>query len=425
MKKIVALCIIVCCSLPLNVHAEQPVVKNVILMIPDGFSAAYATNYRWYKGRESVMDSLLVGMARTYSASSKVTDSAAAGTAMATGRKTNNGMISMSPEEEKMKTILEAAKEKNKATGLVVTATITHATPAVFAAHVPSRWKEEDIAPQILDQDIDILLGGGTSYFLPVKEGGKQAKRNLIEEAEKKGYNFVPNKQMLQEAKGQKVLGLFAKGDMSPELERNVEQEPSLADMTTFALSRLSQHEQGFFLMVEGSQIDKAGHHHDAAWAMKDIEAFEQAVEKAVQFAKEDKHTLVVVVGDHDTGGFSVGGYDKYEANPELLHSVKKTGKTIMKEVAQDKKNAEAIIKRYTNISLSKKEIQSILQAKKEDITLNTTISKKLLLGWTSTVHTGVDVPLYAYGPGKELFGGLIQNTDVPLHIAKLMGLSL
>jgi alkaline phosphatase len=413
MKRLVAVCIIICCLLPLRTYAKEPVVKNVILMIPDGFSTAYATNYRWYKGGESVMDSLLVGMARTYSASSKVTDSAAAGTAMATGVKTNNGMISMSPDGKKLKTILEAAKEKQKATGLVVTATITHATPAVFAAHVPSRWKEEDIAPQMLMQNIDILLGGGSSYFLP----------DLVEEAKKQGYTFIQNKYQLEQTTGNKVLGLFAKKDMSPELERDENKEPSLAEMTSFALEKLAKHQQGFFLMVEGSQIDKAGHHHDAAWAMKDIEAFEQAVEKAVQFAKQDKHTLVIVVGDHDTGGFSVGGYDKYEANPEILHSIQKTGKTIMKEVAQQKVHAKEIIKQYTNISLSNQEIQYILEAEKGDIALNTIISKKLLLGWTSKVHTGVDVPVYAYGPRKELFRGLIQNTDIPTHIATSMGL--
>ncbi|GGE56803.1 alkaline phosphatase [Priestia taiwanensis] len=424
MRKIIALCIMLCYFYTPHVQAEQSRVKNVILMIPDGFSTAYATNYRWYKGRNTVMDAFLVGMARTYSASSKVTDSAAAGTAMATGVKTTNGMISMSPDGKKLKTILEAAKEEKKATGLVVTATITHATPAVFAAHVPSRWKEEDIAPQMLQQQIDVLLGGGLAYFIPKKEGG-ESQTDLIDEAKKKGYTFVRNKHQLLAAQEEKVLGLFAEKDMAPELERDNTIEPSLAEMTSAALTKLSKHPQGFFLMVEGSQIDKAGHHHDAAWAMKDIEAFEDAVEKAIEFAKQDGETLVVVVGDHDTGGFSVGGYGKYEANPQLLHTVKKTGHSMMKEIERDENHAKEIIKHYTNISFSKKEVDAILRAEKEDIALNTAISKKLLLGWTSTVHTGVDVPVYAYGPGRELFRGLIQNTDVALHLAKLMGVSL
>ncbi len=162
-------------------------VENIIFMIPDGYSSSYATNYRLYKGEESVMDPHLVGMHRTYSANSAVTDSAAAGTAMATGAKTNNGVISMDPAGNKLETILQAAEKSGKSSGLVATSTITHATPAVFGSHVETRANEKDIAPQLLQSDVDVLLGGGKKYF----------SDDLLNKAKQDGYEIVSDKQSL------------------------------------------------------------------------------------------------------------------------------------------------------------------------------------------------------------------------------------
>lgn len=300
-----------------NQNSNNGKAKNVILMVPDGYSASYATNYRWYKGEETVLDSMLVGMHRTYSSNTKVTDSAAAGTAMATGVKTNNGMISTSPDGKELKTILESAEEKGKSSGLVATSTITHATPAVFASHVASRSNEADIAPQLLENGVDVLLGGGQKYF----------PESLLNEASENGYQYVTNQEELKNVKkADKLIGLFAEDGMAPELDRDETNQPSLAEMTESALDVLKKDKDGFFLMVEGSQIDWAGHDNDAAWAMKDSEAFELAVEEAVEFAKKDGNTLVVVAGDHDTGGMSVGGYGKGDANLEVLRNVSATG---------------------------------------------------------------------------------------------------
>ena len=157
--------------------ASHEKVHNVILMIPDGYSRAYATNYRWYKGEEPLMDRFFVGMMKTHSANDKVTDSAAAGTAMATGSKTNNGMISVTPDGKQLKTILEASVEAGKSSGLVATSTITHATPASFASHISAREREVDIAPQYLDK-VDVILGGGKDFFTPASQGGKQRERD-------------------------------------------------------------------------------------------------------------------------------------------------------------------------------------------------------------------------------------------------------
>ena len=386
--------------------------KNVIFMVPDGYSASYATNYRWYKGEETVLDSMLVGMHRTYSSNSEVTDSAAAGTAMATGIKTNNGMISTSPDGKDLKTILEVAEEKGKSSGLVATSTITHATPAVFASHVASRSNEADIAPQLLENDVDVILGGGKKYF----------PETLLNEAVKNGYQYVTNHDELKKVqKSNKLIGLFAEDGMAPELDRDETNEPSLAEMTETAIDVLKKDKDGFFLMVEGSQIDWAGHDNDAAWAMKDSEAFELAVKEAVEFAKKDGNTLVIVAGDHDTGGMSVGGYGKGDANLDVLRNVTATGDFMESKLNADRSNVKEVVKQYTNLDLTAAEVERIKAANSPSIAINQVVSEHAIVGWSSSGHTGTDVPLYAFGPGSHLFSGLHENTNLPVLMAEAM----
>ncbi|WP_312468836.1 alkaline phosphatase [Neobacillus sp.] len=395
-----------------NRNVNNGKVKNVIFMIPDGYSASYATNYRWFKGQETLMDSMLVGMHRSYSANSPVTDSAAAGTAFATGIKTNNGMISTSPKGKELKTILERAEEEGKSSGLVATSTITHATPAVFASHVASRANEADIAPQLLKNDVDVILGGGKKYF----------PESLLNQAKEKGYDYISSKDDLGKAdKSKKLIGLFSEEGMAPELDRNTTNQPSLKEMTKSALDVLKKDKDGFFLMVEGSQIDWAGHAHDAAWAMKDAEAFEQALAEVIDFAKKDKNTLVVVAGDHDTGGMSVGGYGQYDAKVEVLRNVTATGDFMASKLDVTRSNIKDVVKQYSTIDLTESEVQKIKSAQKPSMAINEVISERALVGWTSTQHTGVDIPLYAFGPGSDLFRGLHENTDIPGLMAKAM----
>ncbi len=397
---------------PNDQNANNRIAKNIIFMIPDGYSTSYATNYRWYKGKKTVLDPLLVGMHRTYSANSKVTDSAAAGTAMATGVKTNNGMISTSPDGKKLKTILEASKENGKSSGLVATSTITYATPAVFASHVASRSSEAEIAIQMLENDVDVLLGGGKKYF----------PKSLLKKAEENGYQYVTNQEELKNVKkADKLIGLFAKEGMAPELDRDETNEPSLAEMAVSAINVLKMNKDGFFLMVEGSQIDWAGHDNDPAWAMKDSEAFELAVEKVVEFAKNDGKTLVVIAGDHDNGGMSVGGYDKQDANIELLRNVSATGDFMESKLNTDRSNVKDIVKHYTSLDLTDAEVEQIKSTKTPSMAINKVVSKHAVVGWTTTAHTGVDVPVYAFGPGSHLFNGLHENIDLPVLMAEAM----
>ncbi|UJL45840.1 alkaline phosphatase [Virgibacillus sp. NKC19-16] len=414
-----------------NGNGDQKV-ENIIYMIPDGFNADYATNYRMYKGEEAVWDEHMKGMFTTYSADSSITDSAAAGTAMATGNKTNNGVIGLDPEGNELETILEASQDEGMASGLVATSTITHATPASFASHVEDRNNETAIAPQLLANEVDVLLGGGKNNFLPESEGGNQESDNLIEQAEDQNYEFVETRDALLDSEidiedGEKLLGLFAGDALAPEMHRAETEEPSLAEMTESAIGSLEEDEDGFFLMVEGSQIDWAGHANDAAWAMQDTAAFEAAVEEAIAFAEEDGETLVVVGGDHETGGMTVGTGENPDmsTNPSVLKNVTATGDHMASELNEDRSNINEVIETYTDFELSESEVQAIQEADNAAMAINTVISDRALIGWTSTNHTGVDIPVYAYGPEADEFSGYLDNTDLPKIMADALGVEL
>ncbi|MGY4691339.1 alkaline phosphatase [Salibacterium sp. K-3] len=414
-----------------NESSQQEEVENIIYMIPDGFNADYATNYRWYKGEEAVWDEHLKGMFKTKSNNSRVTDSAAAGTAMATGHKTDNGMVGLNAEGNEVETILEAVEEEGKSSGLVATSRITHATPAVFASHVESRDNQAEIAKQMLDNDVDVMLGGGKEYFLPESEGGLQAEENLLQQAQDAGYQHVETSGELMDAdnvnvnEGEKLLGLFADGALSPELQRSNTEEPSLSDMTGSAIDTLSRDEDGFFLMVEGSQIDWAGHANDAGWAMSDTEAFEHAVAEAITFAEEEGNTLVVVAGDHETGGMSVGTDGEYNVQADKLRDVEATGDFMAGQLNEDRSNVRDVVERYTPFEWTKENVTAVQEADNPAAAINTIVSDKALVGWTSSGHTGVDIPVYAFGPQSDSFSGLLDNTDLPKIMADTMDINL
>ncbi|TAI19822.1 alkaline phosphatase, partial [Bacillus velezensis] len=213
--------------------------------------------------------------------------------------------IAVDNDGSEAKTVLEAAKEKGKATGLVATSEITHATPASFGSHDHSRKNMNSIADDYFDEmvngkhKIDVLLGGGKSNF-------DRKDRNLIKEFKKAGYSYVDNRKDMLKNKDSQVLGLFADGGLPKKIDRTKD-IPSLKDMTNTAIKKLNKDKDGFFLMVEGSQIDWAGHDNDIVGAMSEMEDFEQAYKAAIDFAKKDKHTLVVATADHSTGGYSIG----------------------------------------------------------------------------------------------------------------------
>lgn len=336
-------------------------IRNIIFFIGDGMGISQITSGRLKalgpNGRLNIERMPVSGFLVTHAADDLITDSAAAATALASGFKTNNGMIGMLPDNTAVVTILEAHQEKGFSTGLVATSSITHATPACFAAHVPARKMEPEIAVQLVKSGTDVMLGGGRAFFIPQKDplSKRSDDLNLLDRAGQNGYRVVHNREELQKISAGRVLGLFSDEEM-----RYQPHEPTLAEMTTKAIELLRANPKGFFLMVEGSQIDWGGHDNELDYVVRELLAFDEAVKVGLEFAREDRHTLVVVTADHETGGLSIKG--------------------------------------------------------------GSIDGKELDVGWASTHHTGQPVPIFAYGPQSLRFTGVHDNTRVPIIFAELSG---
>lgn len=325
--------------------------KNVIFMIGDGMGVSHIfAGLTANRGSLFLENLKYIGFSKTASSDKYTTDSAAGGTALATGKKTYNGAISVDENKKPLKTILEEAEESGLATGLVSTSAITHATPASFIAHQEKRSMYEEIAGDFLKTDIDVFIGGGYDHFTKRKDG-----RNLVEELEQKGYTVEQDINKIKKVKKGKLAGLTAPGH-NPGLK---ERGDILPLATGTAINILSNHKKGFFLMVEGSQIDWGGHAGNTIQVIDEVLDFDRAVGKALEFAAKDKETLIVVTADHETGGMAV-----LDGNFE-------TG----------------MVKG----------------------------------GYATSSHTGLMVPILAYGPGAEEFIGIMENTDVHNRLKELL----
>ncbi|RWZ54686.1 alkaline phosphatase [Halobacillus fulvus] len=412
-------------------------IKNVIFLVGDGMGPTYTTMHRYMKDdpatkmmEKTAFDPYLVGMQATYSwdpyfdggegdVKENIPDSAATATSMASGIKTYNGAIGVNLDQEEEKTILEAAKEQGKATGLVSTSQINHATPAAFGAHDVSRNNYNAIADDYYDEmidgehKVDVMLGGGTAYF-------DRDDRNLTEEFQESGYSYVTSKEEMLSDDNDQILGLFAPKGLDKAIDRD-EETPSLEEMTTTALDKLSQDKDGFFLMVEGSQIDWAGHDNDVVAAMSEMEDFEKAFEEAIEFAKKDKHTLVVATADHSTGGISIGRGGPYVFNPEVIAAAERTPDYMAAEIA-DGADVEETLNAYSGLDLTQEEIDTVKEAAQPedgsidvvavDDAIENIYNERSGTGWTTGGHTGVDVNVYAYGPQTDKFSGLNENSE-------------
>jgi alkaline phosphatase len=392
--------------MPLGTASESSA-KNVILLIGDGMGFPQLTaariekadnNLTNYTDTELYMDSMKqTGYVTTFSANSFVTDSAPAATSMATGQKTNNGVISQDATAHKGKdgknltTILEMAEAANKSTGVVTTTRITHATPAAFYAHVDNRDNESEIADQLLASNVEVIMGGGLRFFVGKNEtdplGGKSKRddnRNLLVEFGDKGYAVVYNDSALMALDANfsdKVLGLFDNDHVKYDLEREGSGEPSVAEMTTKALEILSKDKDGFLLMVEGGRIDHASHARNLSNTIGDTLAFDDAVKVALDFTAKNNDTLVIVTADHECGGFTL--------QPENLETYEAGGLNPI--------FASGMI---TNPG-----------------------SYNLTAGKEAT-HTAVDVPIMASGPGaEEVSHGKMDNTEIFVLMKETLGL--
>lgn len=352
---------------------------TIILFIGDGMGEGQRTAGRWSEvgqGGTLAMDTMpFSGWSRTASADDPITDSAAAGTALATGVKTNNGMIAMDPDSNPLTTILERAQARGLAVGLVTTTQMAHATPASFAAHVPDRGMMTEIANQMLAAQVDVLLGGGEDEFLPTtatgcypEPGERDDGRNLINEAIANGYTYVCSAAafaVVDPTSTSRLLGLFADEGMTRPFS------PSLAQMTQKAIDILSQDPDGFFLMVEGGQIDWACHANDATNAITDTIGLDEAVDVGKAYASTIPSTLIIVTADHETGGMS--------ADLESSGLPDEDGPFSMPD------------------------------------------ETPFWVNWTTTDHTTADVPTTAQGPWSHLLVGTYENT----HIHDIMRIAL
>ena len=318
-------------------------VRNIIFLIGDGMgiSAVYAAMTASPE-KLNFERCRFAGFQKTFSLTDYITDSAAAGTALSSGKKTKNGTLGMDAMGNKFKSILEVAEEKGLATGMVSTSSVTHATPAAFIAHVAGRDSYEDIAFQFLGTDIDVFIGGGIDHFFHRKDG-----LNLYDSLKLRGYEVDTTLESILSSKSSKLSGLTAS-------IHNPYRMDGRGDMLPLSVKKsidiLSKNPKGFFLMIEGSQIDWAAHGNDAARLIDETLDFDKALGVALDFAQKDGHTLVVVTADHETGGVCITGGE--------------TGKY------------------------------------------------KAELQFSTTNHTGVMVPIFAFGPGSEKFTGILDNTE-------------
>ncbi|MDN4493107.1 alkaline phosphatase [Ureibacillus aquaedulcis] len=418
--------------------------KNVIMLVMDGSSDNVSSIARWYKGESLAIDKILTGGVRTYSAESAITDSAPAGTALATGNKSNSGYVGVLPslvntpgvdqvaEEDAFKpvaNVLEGAKQTGRATGVISTSEIQHATPAAFSSHVTKRSNYDDIAEQQVYQNIDVILGGGSD---PLNETRKDGD-NLLNVIEEKDYDYVTTRDELLASDSDKIWGSFAPTALAYDLDREKTkpEEPTLAAMTEKAIDTLSQDKDGFFLAVEGSKIDWAAHANDPIGMVTDFLAFDDAVAEALEFAEQDGETLVIAVTDHGNGGITLGNVNTdstYDTTPvsayiDPLKEATMTVEGALSLLKEDKSNLEEVAASYGLKNLTAEESQALETSEDLGTTLVQLLSNRANIGFTTGGHTGDDVFLYSYGPAHPT--GLVDNTDLAHTMASAMGFNL
>lgn len=429
-------------------HAAAAPVKNLIVLIMDGCGAEQLTLARWYKGAPLALDAICTGAVRTFTTGAVIADSAPAASAYATGVRTGGTMISFAPQAgaegavRPRATILEGARLLGKATGIVVTARVGHATPAAYVAHVPRRSLEEDINLQLVHQNLDVVFGGGGKMLQPgAPRGEPRDGPDLSRILEQRRYQLIDTAAALEKLTQPKVFGLFAASHLEPEIDRRevAPDQPTLAAMTKKAIELLATNPKGFFLMVEGSQIDWACHANDPAHLLGDLLMFDQAVQAALDFAQRDGQTLVLALADHNTGGMTIGNRRTdttyTQVQPEdLVAPFKKmqlSATALWRQLGSEKtpKNIQAAVQTHWGIALKLGEARQIQNrarryGKEGHYALGAVICPRYTdIGWTTHGHSGGDVPLFAYGPHRPV--GLLEAPEIGQLSARALGLDL
>jgi alkaline phosphatase len=443
-----------------SVNAKDKEIKNVILMIPDGASLAAVSSTRWFQRYNNPdvpnlnLDPYLCGTILTYCSNAPIGDSAPTTSCYMTGHPSLAGWVSTYPESDPgddlvtidtarayqpLMTALEAARiTQNKSTGLVFTCEFPHATPADCSAHSYNRSKYEWIAPQMVHNNLEVVIGGGVKIL---RDEDKQFLEN-------EGYGvFLNDINNFRNYSGNKMWALFKDKDMSYDIDRNPIEEPSLAEMTKVAIKKLSKNKNGFFLMVEGSKVDWAAHANDPRAIISDMLAFDKACGAAFDFAKKDGHTVVIIVPDHGNSGISLGSErcPKYSqlSIEQLFDNVSKFKTSIdgMIKILHNTNPAGLREKVFelTGITLADEEYDTLLQC--GDYKLSTLsndermkgskltkeiakiMDKYTCFGFTTTGHTGEEVFLAVYDPSPNRMTGHHTNIELNHYIRKSLGL--
>ena len=457
-----------------GISAQPPISpqpKNIIVLFADG-----VTGSQWEFGRKTselirqkpflvtnvFMKTGHFGLMTSHPANAYITDSAAAASAMSTGFKVNNGAISITPDGQRPATLAQVAKAQGKRIGLITTATVYDASPAAFSVHSQSRRDSENIVSQYLALEPDLLMGGGAEYFLPKGvEGGKRLDgKNMIQLFASKGYQIARQPEDLNTLRGNRLLGLFANEDLDFEIDRDPREQPSLAQMTAAALKVLTQEsdtsvsKKGFFLFVENENTDTAGHRNDAAALMRDLWAFDEAVQIALDFQKKNPDTLIIVTGDHETAGFSPTYARKTKAPAgagnemrvadqhitfianfkmsldEISNKLKAKAKQGADQAAMKSYFAELVSEGLPGLIIEPDLEKLVLETQAIDLnssylpanTIGQMIARQTGFYWASSGHTNQPVVVAALGPGSQLFQGYHDNTDFAKKLRVLMG---
>ncbi len=284
--------------------AQEESPRNIIVMIGDGMGIGQLTAMKALLGYVALDSFPVGGLVMTQSANKFVTESAAGGSALSTGVRCNNGAVAQRQDGTPLRTLIETARANGKATGVVSTSSITHATPASFLAHARNRELEFDIALQIAESQVDVLIGGGRRFFLPKHGGGdREDGRDLVAEMQSHGYAYAGGfgGEIPQEGR---FLRLLADEGLPAASARPY----ALRQLVETAIAALARHDSGFVLMVEGSQIDWAAHDNDFSGLKAELRDFDDAIAAALAFVRQDGRSLLVVTADHETGGLAVIG---------------------------------------------------------------------------------------------------------------------
>jgi alkaline phosphatase len=373
--------------------------QRIILLIGDGAGVGHWSALAFVADNVAVKQFQLMGLVDTRSSDSKITDSAAAATSFASGIRTYNGAIGVGPDSVAVETVLEAAQDRGMATGLVATCRITHATPAAFAAHVPSRSMEFVIAEHILEHEVDVVLGGGRAYF----DGARRPDGRDLLAAIREKYTYVETAAQLRSLDTQsvdKLFGLFAVNDPPAAAER----QPTLPEMTRTALQVLHRDPEGFFLMVEASQPDWRAHEQaplDAVVA--EMRDFDLAIDEALKYQRRNPETLVVVLADHETGGLTLQLGQDSAALAQAAAELAAAERLV--------RNAGAAIEgSASDLADSTRSFMTRLARQLRRSARSRAGSVSLVGRYTTDGHTAQMIPLFAKGPGAERFGGMIDN---------------